>query len=730
MLIGTVDITALGAALATADTIAVSANGGANEAITILAGDNGAQGIAAWVTAFNNGIDASTNYSTTGADGKIQLAASAGCSNNLVFTASGAGVDSSVVLSAQSITDAIVFDLLDIGFAACNRTAEGVHDYIIIEAGGVQERIFFQKGDLGTNRTASDWVNAINNAIDSSGRLSTRSTSKKIRVNASLGAANNLVLAASEMSYTSLGIQRMNMRDALISGPADIGLPTTIAGFFGISMAMNRSGLTISWGSHSGDDWFVEYGQTDLDQIAVPTLHDDRYAVVITFPSSDIAGHFRVHSDVCSSALFEVEAPDQKPPDQPSDGTAILTGNVNLTDLCASITNSPAVLTGTVDITMSGYALDASDTLTISASGGPDEAITVQVGDNGANTVGTWVTAWNNAIDASTNYSTTAADGKTLLSARAGVGHVLVFVTANTATTVLDTGPSATVAVTGVSIADLGVAKLDDIGFGPDNRTASGGYGSLTISAGGAPPEEVFLQSDDEGSCRTTAQWATAINNAIDASTHYSTTYTLGKISLSARAAERDVLEFVAPHLRYNASLRLVDVNIPDPAIETPADMGFGTSTAGVWDVSVDAHCHKADVTWMANAGSAAWMEYTKQLSSQWFTVFAPSSEMLHTATLTGLSSGSRYFFRVHSAASESALSSFTTWCPTGDWPVGGDANLDCVVDVLDMIFVRKRLHQDVAVGDNWQADITTDGTIDVIDLLVIRYLHGSTCSD
>ena len=103
MLTGTADITALGAALAIGDTITVSANGGGAEAICILVGDDGANDIAGWVTALNNGIDASTLYSTTGADGKIQLVVSAGCSNNLVFTASGAGVDSSVVLSAQSI---------------------------------------------------------------------------------------------------------------------------------------------------------------------------------------------------------------------------------------------------------------------------------------------------------------------------------------------------------------------------------------------------------------------------------------------------------------------------------------------------------------------------------------------------------------------------------------------------------------------------------------------------
>ena len=124
-------------------------------------------------------------------------------------------------------------------------------------------------------------------------------------------------------------------------------------------------------------------------------------------------------------------------------------------------------------------------------------------------------------------------------------------------------------------------------------------------------------------------------------------------------------------------------------------------------------------------------MEYTSWHSSTWHTAFAHSSEMLHTDTLTGLSSRSTYFFRIHSGASESALLSFaTTGYPGDGWPVGGDANFDCIVNALDLLFIRNRLGRDVSLDDNWQADITTDGVIDVLDLLIMRALYGSTCSD
>jgi len=63
-------------------------------------------------------------------------------------------------------------------------------------------------------------------------------------------------------------------------------------------------------------------------------------------------------------------------------------------------------------------------------------------------------------------------------------------------------------------------------------------------------------------------------------------------------------------------------------------------------------------------------------------------------------------------------------------WPVEGDANLDCKVNILDLIFVRNRLNQDVATGDNWQADVNVDGKINILDLIYVRNRLNTKCPD
>jgi len=57
-----------------------------------------------------------------------------------------------------------------------------------------------------------------------------------------------------------------------------------------------------------------------------------------------------------------------------------------------------------------------------------------------------------------------------------------------------------------------------------------------------------------------------------------------------------------------------------------------------------------------------------------------------------------------------------------------GDANGDCRVDILDLLFVRNRLLKDVSTDDNWQADVNGDGAIDILDLLFVRNNLNSTC--
>jgi hypothetical protein len=71
---------------------------------------------------------------------------------------------------------------------------------------------------------------------------------------------------------------------------------------------------------------------------------------------------------------------------------------------------------------------------------------------------------------------------------------------------------------------------------------------------------------------------------------------------------------------------------------------------------------------------------------------------------------------------------SFTIGMTPGEWLVSGDANGDCSVNILDMLFVRNRLGQDTASGDNWQADVNEDAGINILDMIFVRNALNTSC--
>ncbi|NQT21237.1 MAG: hypothetical protein HQ592_16130, partial [Planctomycetes bacterium] len=62
-------------------------------------------------------------------------------------------------------------------------------------------------------------------------------------------------------------------------------------------------------------------------------------------------------------------------------------------------------------------------------------------------------------------------------------------------------------------------------------------------------------------------------------------------------------------------------------------------------------------------------------------------------------------------------------------WRVAGDANDDCVVNILDMILVRNKLNDDPGSGDSWWVDVTEDGFINILDMIYIRNRLNDTCN-
>jgi len=61
-------------------------------------------------------------------------------------------------------------------------------------------------------------------------------------------------------------------------------------------------------------------------------------------------------------------------------------------------------------------------------------------------------------------------------------------------------------------------------------------------------------------------------------------------------------------------------------------------------------------------------------------------------------------------------------------WPIDGDANGDCRVNILDLIFIRNKLNLDVATGDNWRADVNQDTRINILDLIYVRNKLNTQC--
>jgi len=59
---------------------------------------------------------------------------------------------------------------------------------------------------------------------------------------------------------------------------------------------------------------------------------------------------------------------------------------------------------------------------------------------------------------------------------------------------------------------------------------------------------------------------------------------------------------------------------------------------------------------------------------------------------------------------------------------VFGDANLDCKVNILDLIFIRNRIGQSPSTGDNWSADVNNDGNVNILDLIATRNSLNTGC--
>ena len=111
-----------------------------------------------------------------------------------------------------------------------------------------------------------------------------------------------------------------------------------------------------------------------------------------------------------------------------------------------------------------------------------------------------------------------------------------------------------------------------------------------------------------------------------------------------------------------------------------------------------------------------------------------PSGELVGTSIGTAfdpgrLSADTTYYWRVDARnALGTAVGQVWSFTTSVGRQVPGDANLDCLVDPDDVLFVKARIGLNPLEGDNWQADLNDDGDINQGDLFIVMVNMGKGC--
>ena len=165
-----------------------------------------------------------------------------------------------------------------------------------------------------------------------------------------------------------------------------------------------------------------------------------------------------------------------------------------------------------------------------------------------------------------------------------------------------------------------------------------------------------------------------------------------------------DIVSGKAATIYYDTRLPVVS-NV----VITAGAPGSGTATV-TWDTDIPA---EGSVMYGAVSMSGA-------------TPFTAAENALgtqHTVLISGIADGTNYrLVLVNNEKVEPPI----FW--PKPWPIEGDANMDCRVNILDLISIRNKLNQDVATGDNWKADVNEDGRINILDLIFVRNKLNTSC--
>jgi len=157
-----------------------------------------------------------------------------------------------------------------------------------------------------------------------------------------------------------------------------------------------------------------------------------------------------------------------------------------------------------------------------------------------------------------------------------------------------------------------------------------------------------------------------------------------------------------------------------------PATIYYDTRVPVVSNVVVTAGAPgTATVTWTTDIPAEGAVKYGPVTMTGATPNVAPENALgtAHAVPITGIAAGLNYkLVLVNNEKVEPPI-----YWPR-PWPIDGDANGDCRVNILDLIFIRNKLNQPVGTGDNWKADVNEDTRINILDLIFVRNKLNTQC--
>ena len=130
-----------------------------------------------------------------------------------------------------------------------------------------------------------------------------------------------------------------------------------------------------------------------------------------------------------------------------------------------------------------------------------------------------------------------------------------------------------------------------------------------------------------------------------------------------------------------------------------------------------------AAVTWTTNIETVGSVDYRPIGSSAGTVISESTAVTTHSIQIIGLAAGVNYKVIVQN----NGISEPPIYYPK-PWPIPGDVNLDCTVNILDLMWIRDHINQQVSTGSNWKADVNEDNSINILDLFFVRNRLNTHC--